>query len=325
MNRIYVYDKYISNLSTLNNNLQNYGLAIIPNLINNDEIKAMNDGIWNYLEYASSNLDVQIDRTKPKTWRTYEEYFTEKSMLLQRYGIGQAQHLWNLRQNPKVIEVFKTIYNTSDLAVSFDGTSFGLPPEKTKIKPPVNKWFHTDQAYANNELESIQSWITGYDVCEGDATLGFLENSHKSHAKCKIEFNLEEEDEFYYDDYYQLSDKQLNWYINKAGCSEYYVKCPAGSMVLWDSRTIHYGANPVEKRIKPNFRNVAYICMQPKNLISNKVKTQRKKAFDEIKTTSHWVAKCAIFRDCPRDMRDIKERILKPKIPNLTELGKKLI
>lgn len=324
MERVYVYDKYISTLDTVKDMLDKYGIAILPSLLNDIEIKAMNDGIWNYLEYASSNLNMPIDRTKPKTWKTYEEYFTEKSMLLQKYGIGQAQHLWNLRQNPKVINVFAKIYDTNELSVSFDGTSFGLPPEKTKLKPLKSKWFHTDQSYYRNDFEAIQSWITGYEVCEGDATLGFLESSHKFHLAVKNKFKIDEDDR-YYEDFFELSKPQINYYKNVLGCCEYYVKCPVGSMVLWDSRTIHYGASPHEHRTNPNFRNVAYICMQPKKYITLDVKRQRKKAFDDIKTTSHWVTKCSIFRDCPREMINIKEKILKPKTPVLTDLGRSLI
>lgn len=324
MERVYVYDKYVSTLDTLNDTLGEYGLAILPNILNDGEIKAMNDGIWNYLEYASSKLDIPICKTKPKTWRTYEEYFTEKSMLLQKYGVGQAQHLWDLRQNPKIIDVFAKIYGTKELSVSFDGTSFGLPPEKTKIKPPKSKWFHTDQSYYRNDFEAIQSWVTGYEVCEGDATLGFLESSHKFHLTAKNKFKIEEDDR-YYEDFFELSKEQLNYYVNDLKCSECYVKCPPGSMVLWDSRTIHYGASPMENRTSPNFRNVAYICMQPKEYINSDVKRQRKRAFDDIKTTSHWVTKCTIFRDCPRDMRSIKDKILKPQTPILTDLGRSLI
>lgn len=325
MSRVYMYDKYVCDNTTLMTTLEKYGVAIIPNLLDNNEIKSLNDGIWNYLEYASSNLDVSIKRNKPNTWKTYFEYFAEKGMLLQKYGIGHAEHLWKLRENPKIIKVFETIYNTYDLSVSFDGCSFGIPYETTKIKPSNEKWFHTDQSYDRNDFEAIQSWLTGYSVDEGDATLGFLENSHKFHENCKKEFSLEENDEFYYEDYYQLSNEQLKWYIEEKKCQEYYIKCPVGSMVLWDSRTIHFGASALEKRNKPNFRNVAYICMQPKYLISKDTQKQRKRAFDEIKTTSHWVTKCAIFRDYPIDFRHIKNKILKPKIPILTDLGRKLI
>jgi len=326
MHRVYEYDKYTSSFDTVKSTLDNFGVAIIPDVINKDEIKEMNDGAWNYIEYASSKMEMPIYRDKPKSWRTYDEYFAEKSMLLQKYGVGHTQHLWNLRQNPKIVKVFETNYGTSDLATSFDGMSFGLPHEITKIKPSIEKWFHTDQNYSQNDFMAVQSWITGFDVRDGDATLGFLENSHKFHKSMKETFKLEENDEFYYEDYYEISKTQLDWYLNTAKCKEYYIKCSAGSMVLWDSRTIHYGASPFLDRKMSNYRNVAYICMQPREMISPNVKRKRIYAFNNLNTTSHWVTKCATFKDFPRGMpKETKDKILKPPIPVLTELGKSLI
>lgn len=326
MERKYVCEKYISTVENVKKTLEEYGIAVIPNVLNEEEIKDMNNGIWDYLEHASEKMEIPIYRNKPKSWRTYEEYFAEKSMLLQKYGVGHAQHLWNLRQNPKIIKVFESIYQTSDLATSFDGTSFGLPHEQTKIKPSIEKWFHTDQNYSQNDFMAVQSWVTGYDVRDGDATLGFLENSHKFHKSMKEHFRLEQEDEFYYEDYYQLSKKQLDWYVEESKCDEFYIKCPAGSMVLWDSRTIHYGASPLKNRKLSNFRNVVYICMQPRELLSSFVKRRRILAFNNLNTTSHWVTKCTLFKDYPRDLcKEIKETITKPYPPVLTELGKSLI
>jgi hypothetical protein len=322
MSRIYLQDKYICTNSTVKKKLNDYGVAIIPNILNEQEINDFNDGIWNYLEYASANLPVPIYKSKPKTWKTYTEYFTEKNMLLQKFGIGHSSHLWNLRQNPKVIDVFASIYNTNELAVSFDGCSFHLPVKKTQYS---SKWFHTDQSYSTNDFQCVQSWITGYPINDTDATLGFLEKSHMYHEACSKNFNLEVEDIYYYEDYYELNSKQIEFYKN-LGCTEYYIKCPAGSMVLWDSRTIHYGANPQPKHnTSSNFRNVAYISTQPKKLISKQVQKQRANAFVNGKTTSHWTTKCTIFQDYPRNLIHLKDLIPKPEKPILTELGKSLI
>ena len=37
------------------------------------------------------------------------------------------------------------------------------------------------------------------------------------------------------------------------------IKCPAGSLVLWDSRTIHCAKEPEIKRHQPNYRCVLKI------------------------------------------------------------------
>ena len=52
-------------------------------------------------------------------------------MLVQYWNVGHAQVSWNVRQNPKIIEIFEHFWKTPDLQVSYDGLSFNLPPEKT--------------------------------------------------------------------------------------------------------------------------------------------------------------------------------------------------
>jgi hypothetical protein len=47
-------------------------------------------------------------------------------MLLQQWGVGHAQALWDLRQNPKIIDIFSKLWGVpaKELLVSFDGASF---------------------------------------------------------------------------------------------------------------------------------------------------------------------------------------------------------
>ena len=39
-----------------------------------------------------------------------------------------AQYVWDIRSNPKVIETYEEIFGTKDLLVSFDGINCGLGP-----------------------------------------------------------------------------------------------------------------------------------------------------------------------------------------------------
>jgi len=106
-------------------------------------------------------------------------------MLIQHWGIGHAQFNWDIRQNPKVVNIFAKLWdvNNKDLVTSFDGASIHFPSEETKSGWYKGKdWFHTDQSYTRNDLECYQSWVTAYDVNEGDDTLAFLEKSHKDFA-----------------------------------------------------------------------------------------------------------------------------------------------
>ena len=48
-------------------------------------------------------------------------------MLVQHFQVGHMQQIWDVRQHKNVQKVFQDIWGTEDLAVSFDGCSFGLP------------------------------------------------------------------------------------------------------------------------------------------------------------------------------------------------------
>jgi len=51
---------------------------------------------------------------------------------------------------------------------------------------------------------------------------------------------------------------------------------------------------------------------------------KKQKAFNEIRTTSHWPAKVKLFPKNPRTYGKELPKVSKINIPNLTELGKSL-
>ncbi len=293
-----------------------------------NKVHYMNNGMWDYLEYITSNFDNKrggINRNDKKTWNSFYDLYPFRSMLIQHWSIGHAQHIWDLRQNPKVVDVFAQIWNVNrdELLVSFDASSFHLPPEDTnrgylKSLNDYNYWLHSDQSFTRNDFECVQSWITGYDVNEDDATLVVIENSHKFHKEFKEHFNVVRKE-----DWFQLNDTHIDFFKSK-GCTIKRISCPAGSMVLWDSRTIHCGSEPVKGRLRPNFRNVSYICMMPRSRASDINLEKKQKAFKNLRTTSHWAFKAKLFSKYPRtygkDMPNVKE--IEP--PVLTDLGMKL-
>ena len=278
----------------------------------------MIDEIWNYLEEITSNFETPIDRNDEKTYKQLLELFPLHSMLIQHWSIGHAQFLWNLRQNKKVIKVFEKIWNDTDLITSFDGASIHMPPEITNRGWYLgNDWFHTDQSYTRNNFECIQSWITAYDVEEGDATLQVLEKSHKLHGKFAKKFNITNKS-----DWYKLSIDELEFYEN---CKKVRIECKAGSVVLWDSRMIHCGSEPKKSRKNPKFRMIGYICMVPRSLATETTLKKRKKAFEDLRTTNHYPHKVKLFPKTPRTYGKELPDIENITPPVLTKLGMKLI
>jgi hypothetical protein len=95
-------------------------------------------------------------------------------------------------------------------------------------------------------------------------------------------------------------------------------------MVFWDSRTIHCGTEPIKKRNESNLRNVVYVCMTPRSKASEANLRKKRKAFNELRMTSHWPHKPKLFPKNPRTYGGPLPNITEIEKPILTELGKRI-
>jgi hypothetical protein len=318
---MYEYEKYTCDKHSLKETLERYGVAIIPSLLTDVECEEMVSGMWDYFEHISAGWETPLLRTDENTWRKFYDLYPKHSMLIQHFSVGHAAVSWNLRQKEKIVDIFSTFWDTrpEELLVSFDGLSFHLPPEVTKKGWNKNhKWLHTDQSFVNSKFLCVQSWITGLDVNEGDATLAFLEKSHLYHQDLQKEFKITSKD-----DWYKISEEEEKFYLNK-GCEYKKIKCPKGSLVLWDSRTMHSGSEALKSRETPNLRSIVYLCYMPRKLCSKANLEKKKKAFLELRTTNHWASKPKLFPKTPRTYGASVPKINPISPPQLTELGKSL-
>lgn len=301
-----------------------YGIAIYENVLSPEECESTLSKTWDFFE----ELYPIIERNDPDTWKYIHDLKPLHGMLFQHWGIGHAQYVWDVRNNPKIILIFQVIWdciikakypgrqeNTQDLKVSFDGASFGVPPENTNRGWHTKDWFHIDQRFipfsSSVELEKdtvfsnmqcIQSWVTTEDVGPEDGTLSVLEGSNILHTKIgPLLYDVASpkiKDKLYKDDWYKFSTDELNTYYRE--CPRVDVQCKAGSMVFWDSRTVHCGRGPIRKRKEKKFRNVIYLCYMPSFMVSDKIQAKRRKAYENLRTTSHWPNKAKLFPKMPR-------------------------
>jgi ectoine hydroxylase-related dioxygenase (phytanoyl-CoA dioxygenase family) len=311
--------KYFTTLENVKQTLDMYGVAIIPSILDDAECEHIVSGIWDFFEYITQKWETPINRANEKTWNEFYKLFPIHSMLVQYWNVGHAQVSWDVRQNPKVVDVFAKLYNCSkeEMLVSFDGLSFNLPPEVTKRGWNKNKlWLHCDQSFTQNEFKTAQSWVTALDVNEGDATLAILEGSHKYHQQFAEQFNLKKNKQWH-----KLTEEQLPFYNQ---CELHKIYCPKGSLVMWDSRTIHCGVEADKSRKMPNLRAVIYVCYAPRKQCSAKNILKKQKAFHELRSTIHDPINPKLFGKNPRTYgAPIPEySVIEP--PTLSELGKKL-
>ena len=317
-------EQYKENYANLDENtidiIKSKGYCVIPNVLDKNEINNAKTGLWNTLEYLTQHLPSPIKRDDSKTWNTYYELHSNRKLIIQNWKIGHSQFVWDIRQNPKVANIFSTIWNVekTDLLTSFDAVSFHIPPEITgKGFFDGNSWWHTDQAPNNKSFTCIQGMVLLYDVNPGDATLRVLENSNQFHKSFFEENNIDKDS-----NWYMFNKKELKYFTNK-GCVPINVLAKAGDVILWDSRTIHFGMPPLKERLVPNLRANIYVCMTPRYLIDKFNLEKKQKGFNNMEMTSHWPHKIKFFKKYTRNY-DIIPNIPDIPKPKLTELGYKL-
>jgi hypothetical protein len=303
-------------LETVKETLDRYGVAVIENVVSKEEVERVKSIAWKNISDWSCG---QIEGTNPDTWKNLFRFYPKHAMLIQEYGVGHMQWLWELRQNENVVEVFERLWGTNDLLVSFDALSVHFPPEVTgRGWNGGNLWYHTDASPERKEL-CIQGLINLFPVGKHDATLSILEGSHMYHKEFFEIF-----DRSVKGDWYKLAnDEERNFFLKK-GCTVRNIEAGEGSLVLWYSTTFHQGKEPDRTREVPNTRLVSYVCMTPRSMATHAQLTKKCKAFEELRTTSHWPHRIKLFPLAPRTYGGPVPTTNKIPIPTLTDLGMKL-
>jgi hypothetical protein len=303
--------------------LARYGVCVVTNILSKEESDSLfNEMVWD-LETRTSFLNVPFRINDPKTWETLEVFAPYHNMMYQNSGIGHAKYIWELRTHPKVLNCFEELWSTKKLICSFDGISFHLPGEISKKKhfcEYEKSWYHVDQSPFRNNFECVQGYVSSRDINDGDAGLTILVGSHNHYSdyfddvinrliiskKSKDEIDKKMKSEFQKIDNIE--------FFTRRNCYEQKITCPAGSIVLWDSRCIHYGSQPSEKRLKPNYRGIVYVSMSSIEMIkeykySDKIFVKRSfEYYENQKTTGH----NAFLRTLSRSKPKIEIPLLKP-------------
>lgn len=288
----------LTNFDNLMEQLSKDGVAIIPNILNQDQINYTTQQMHNWLENIFVDPKDKIKMNDVSTYRNFYKLMPLHGGILQHFGIGHQQFVWDIRQNRQIIEIFSHIWNVSndDLLVSFDGVNFNFPPEFTKrAYYRGGHWFHTDQANTKIGLHCVQGMINIFDIEQGDATFSVLTGSNNLHEEFMKEHNINTSI-----DWYRISDANLQWFIDK-GCKWKNILAPAGSIILWDSRLFHMAMEATLERPKPHFRFGIYVCMLPKSKAKSTDIEKRILAFNQRRMTTHWpYNKFRLFPKFPR-------------------------
>lgn len=238
--------------------LRENGYVVIPNILTDDEVKEAKELFFKW-KSSIPNIDNFHKIADPHG-------------IFKFHQIGHQEHAWFIRTRPKIIEIFKHIWKTNELVVSFDGSCY-IPKECNKKD---NIWTHTDQAPLYKDEMCFQGFV-GLTKNE-ERSLIVYEKSHLLHEKYFKDRNISHSKNWNLIDHdflKSIEDSKKKIFVNP------------GDLVLWDSRTFHqncYGEPNSEERL------VQYVSYLPKNNEKNS-KSQREKRvkyFNELRTTSHW-------------------------------------
>jgi ectoine hydroxylase-related dioxygenase (phytanoyl-CoA dioxygenase family) len=304
---------------TAKETLEKYGVAVVPSVLSAEKCGVLYSMMCDFFEQITVNAAVPFVRDKEETYGTLLDMMPHHGMLFQWYGIGHAAFQWWLRQQPEVYSVFATLWGTpaEDMLVSFDGASFQMPPDGKRRGAGNGKhWFHRDQSLMRHGFECAQGWITALDVQSCDATLCVLAGSHLYSSELAQEYKGLVGPR----DWVRIEDETVD-FLKKRGCEEVRVECPPGSLVLWDSRTIHYGASPLKTRTTPRARAVCYVCFVPRSMASPDNLKKKRNAFDNRRTTSHWPNRATLFSPTPHTYGKKLPALCAPPPPQMTQIG----
>lgn len=329
--------------------LEEQGYCVIPQVLSTAETDALYQRVWHeFIEKAWPNCRMH-DRSN------WKEVFP----IHNKYGLfkgpaGQIQVMWDLRQDPRIVDVFAQVWNTNDLVVSMDGLSLMCPPEIRK--GDFDPWPHVDQSIPKEQNSgehrncpplgfdsesslktnpfTIQGQFLFEDSFEGDGGFYCIPKSHlrfdEFAPQLKEEANIESwtyNNKFLMNFFTYGKDELGNTYSMK------HITAPRGSLILWDSRTVHWNQYPSENRPhneNPRVRMVGYLLYLPKARLTDEARRLRKEAFEKGVTTGAIPFSYSDLRHTKDHIDSKFERYLEdpsytlPKV-NLTPLGESLL
>lgn len=290
--------------------LEELGYCVIPQVLTTSEAELLYQRVWHeFIEKAWPNCRMD-DRGN---WK--DAFPMHNKMGIFAGPAGQTQVMWDLRQDTRVVDIFAKVWNTHDLIVSMDGMSLMCPAEIREGH--VEPWPHVDQAilrrqdgvaHSNNppidfvsesllktQPYTIQGQFLFEDSFEEDGGFYCIPKSHLRFTEFapQLEMISEMTDgierkkaraQFLEDFFTSNTDESGSPYCKK------HITAPRGSLILWDSRTIHWNQHADKNRAYSNtskVRMVGYLCYVPKTRLTDEGRIHRIEAFEKGVSTGH--------------------------------------
>lgn len=257
-----------------------------------------------------------------KNWQTTIPNHDRIHAMINPHGIykyheaGHTRHAWFIRTRPAVQDVFKALWDTDDLIVSYDSCCY-IP---AKCNKRDKCWTHTDQAPNVKGRQCYQGFIALTSNTE--RTFVCYEGTHRIHERYFQEKGIKHSK-----NWQLIPEGDLNVV---AATAKRVLHVPAGALVLWDSRTFHQ--NQYGDPASGEERLVQYVCYLPRShpKHTKQIAEKRRKYFEERRTTSHWSAPVHVNGKQPQTFGDSSREIdyallMPPELDDLLPEIEKLI
>ena len=85
------------------------------------------------------------------------------------------------------------------------------------------------------------------------------------------------------------STKRERKWFEEAGCMKRQIPGPKGGIVLWDSRTVHAGAQPIfGRKNMGRWRFVCFVCMAPAIWADAEDLRKKVDGYNKLQCSNHW-------------------------------------
>lgn len=254
-----------------------HGYAVVPRVIDKEKAAEYQQAA---LDWLKSFNNPQLDYSDSSTWTASNLPHMHPANLFMHYGIAHEKFIWDIRQEQRIIDVFSELWNTDELLVSFDALNITLPnrPGHEPRKP----WPHVDQSPFRRGLHCVQGIANLSNSGPEDGGLTVYPGSHKA-----VESFFDEQTDrskWERNDFYKFTEDQISWFRDQ-GFKPHKVTAEAGDLIIWDSRLIHYGAEPTEE--SDTIRTVAYVAYAPAKLASPETLEKKKEGLETWLATTH--------------------------------------
>lgn len=201
---------------------------------------------------------------------------------------AHSTFLWNIRSHPTVKRTFAKVWDcrADELVTSFDGASLNTSDGAHLVLD-----WHVDHNGTHEEGRvCIQGVLVLTKMDSNSGGTAFLKGSHVEHVSIcnRLCPQCQSKDDWEFVNI-PKSDPVLHSYEHVQPV------VPPGSLLLWDSRTVHCVMPPLTcktGRLHP--RGVVYLSMVPRSFVSDEVIQQRIAGFQSGISTTHW---CVRFVD----------------------------